>query len=100
VAVDLRKGSSSFGKVFAEILDDVNRRMFWVPPGFAHGFLVLSDDAEFIYKCTNYYAPDDEYCLHYDDPTLGIDWPLKADDLVISAKDRHGLSFDKCPKFE
>jgi dTDP-4-dehydrorhamnose 3,5-epimerase len=98
-AVDLRLSSPTFGKSFSAVLDDENRRMFWVPPGFAHGFLVLSDEAEFVYKCTEYYAPEDEYCLRHDDPALGIDWPLKTGALTVSSRDRRGLLFSECPKF-
>lgn len=98
-AVDMRAASPTFGKSFCAVLDDKNRRMFWVPPGFAHGFLVLSPEAEFVYKCTDYYAPDDEHCLRFDDPTPGIVWPLPARQLFISDKDRQGLSFDGSPKY-
>ena len=99
VAVDLRASSPTFGQSFTALLDDVNRHMLWVPPGFAHGFLVLSPEAEFVYKCTTYYAPEDEHCLRWDDPAIGIDWPLSDADPVISAKDREGLSFADCPKY-
>jgi dTDP-4-dehydrorhamnose 3,5-epimerase len=97
--VDLRLSSPTFGRSFSAVLDDENRRMFWVPPGFAHGFLVLSDEAEFAYKCTEYYAPEDEYCLRHDEPVLGIDWPLETQNLLVSPRDRRGLSFSECPKF-
>lgn len=99
VVVDLRASSPTFGKSFGAVLDDQNRRMLWVPPGFAHGFIVTSPEAEFTYKCTAYYAPDDEYCLRWDDPALGIDWPLPPAGPTVSAKDRQGLSFDACPKY-
>ncbi len=99
VVVDLRVSSPTFGQSFAALLDDANRHMLWVPPGFAHGFLVLSSEAEFIYKCTTYYAPDDEYCLRWDDPVPGITWPLLAEALVVSAKDREGFAFGDCPKY-
>ncbi|MDR2745568.1 MAG: dTDP-4-dehydrorhamnose 3,5-epimerase [Desulfovibrio sp.] len=98
-AVDLRLSSPTFGKSFSAVLDDENRRMLWVPPGFAHGFLVLSGEAEFVYKCTDYYAPEDERCLRHDDPALGIDWPLKGKNPVVSSRDRQGLPFGECPKF-
>jgi dTDP-4-dehydrorhamnose 3,5-epimerase len=97
--VDLRLSSPTFGKSFSAVLDDENRRMLWVPPGFAHGFLVLSDEAEFVYKCTDYYAPKDEHCLRHDEPAAGIDWPLKAGRPVVSSRDRQGLPFSECPKF-
>ena len=65
-----------------------NKEIFWVPPGFAHGFLVLSEEAEFVYKCSDYYAPGDEYAIRWDDPDLGIDWPALAADPVVSPKDQ------------
>ncbi|MDR1776485.1 MAG: dTDP-4-dehydrorhamnose 3,5-epimerase [Desulfovibrio sp.] len=99
VAVDLRRSSPTFGRNFNTVLDDEKRCMFWVPPGFAHGFVVLSDEAEFVYKCTEYYAPDDECCIRFDDATLNILWPFAAADLIVSAKDRQGLAFDECPKY-
>ena len=101
VAVDLRQSSPSFGKSFGVTLDDQKHQMLWVPPGFAHGFLVLSETAEFVYKCTTYYAPDDEYSLRYDDPTAGIDWPALPNGLKpqTSAKDEAGMSWEQCPKF-
>ncbi|MDR1857320.1 MAG: dTDP-4-dehydrorhamnose 3,5-epimerase [Desulfovibrio sp.] len=99
VAVDLRRHSPTFGKSFATVLDDVARAIFWVPPGFAHGFLVLSETAEFVYKCTDYYRPEDECCLRFDDPTAAVDWPVPAGDLIVSDKDRNGLDFDSCPKY-
>ena len=76
VAVDLRKGSKSFGKCVGETLSAENKRQMWIPPGFAHGFLTLSDTAEFLYKTTDYYAPECERCIRWDDPAIGIAWPL------------------------
>lgn len=99
VAVDLRKSSPAFGKVFHVILDAAQSHMFWVPPGFAHGFMVLSDEAEFVYKCTEYYAPQDEYCLLWNDPELQIPWPNDSAVPVLSEKDGKGLSMSDCPKF-
>ncbi len=99
VAVDLRASSPTFGQSFSALLDDANRHMLWVPPGFAHGFLVLSPEAEFVYKCTTYYAPEDEHCLLWDEPPLDIRWPLSAQGPIISSKDREGLSFTACPKY-
>ena len=88
VAVDLRKSSASFGHWVGSILSAANRHQLWVPPGFGHGFLVLSDEAEFEYKCTDYYAPEFERWIRWDDPDIGIDWPLVAgDDPVLSVKD-------------
>ena len=76
VAVDLRKDSESYGKYFSIILSSENKKQFWVPPGFAHGFLVLSDYADFEYKVTDYYDPNDEGSIRWDDPELNIDWPI------------------------
>lgn len=90
VAVDLRKSSPSFGKHVAVVLSAENKLNFWVPPGFAHGFLVLSDKAEFVYKCTSYYAPDDEYSLLWNDPALEIPWPLEGiGEPTLSDKDKN-----------
>jgi dTDP-4-dehydrorhamnose 3,5-epimerase len=91
VAVDLRKGSLTFGKWVGEILSAQNRDMLWVPPGFAHGFLVLSDWAEVLYKTTDYYAPQFERTIRWDDPDIGIDWPLTGNP-QLSAKDKLGQS--------
>ena len=87
VAVDIRRSSPHFGKWIARVLSEQNKEIFWVPPGFAHGFLVLSEEAEFVYKCTDYYAPGDEYAIRWDDPDLGIDWPADALPPLLSDKD-------------
>jgi len=89
VAVDIRKGSPTFGQWEGVILSEEKKRQFWVPPGFAHGFVVLSDVADFEYKCTDYYDPSDEGSLAWNDPDVGINWPLdKLDaDPQLSAKD-------------
>lgn len=92
VAVDIRKGSPTFGRWIGEILSAENKRQLWVPEGFAHGFLSLSEIAEFLYKTTNFYAPELERCIKWDDKELGIIWP-ENDNLEISDKDRAGLSF-------
>jgi dTDP-4-dehydrorhamnose 3,5-epimerase len=92
VVVDLRRGSPTFGRWIAETLSAANKRMLWVPPGCAHGFLVTGDEAEFIYKCTDFYAPRHERCIRWDDPGLNIDWPLKGEPLV-SEKDKKGVAF-------
>lgn len=92
VAVDLRRNSPTFGKWAGVELSAENQRMFWVPPGFAHGFLVLSESADFLYKATDYYAPAHERSLLWNDPDLGIDWPL-AGEPVLAAKDAAGLRF-------
>ena len=85
VAVDIRRGSPTFGKWVGETLDDEDLRALWIPPGFAHGFCALSDVADVTYKCTAFYAPDDERGIVWNDPTLGIDWPLANP--IVSAKD-------------
>lgn len=90
VAVDIRKGSPTFGKWVGVHLSGENQRQFWVPPGLAHGFVVLSEMALFSYKCTDYYSPTTEHCLKWDDPALGIEWP-KVEGLQLSAKDQLGL---------
>jgi len=88
VAVDLRRSSPSFGQWFGAELSAENRRMFWVPPGFAHGFLVLSESADFLYKTTDYYAPEHERTIRWDDPDLAIDWPLAGIGApILAAKD-------------
>ena len=98
VAVDIRKSSSTFGQWTGCELSEDNHRQFWVPPGFAHGFVVLSDTADFLYKTTDYYAPQHERCLVWDDPAIGIQWPM---DLVpkLSAKDQAGLVLAKAEVF-
>ncbi len=85
VAVDVRMGSPTFGQWYGDILDEENMRMMYIPPGFAHGFLVLSDVADFIYKCTDYYHPQSEQGILWNDPAVGIDWPLT--DVHLSDKD-------------
>jgi len=88
VAVDLRRSSPTFGGWVGESLSAENKKQLWVPPGFAHGFLVLSDTAELLYKCTDYYNPDDEHCLLWSDPQLNIAWPLLDVEPTISEKDQ------------
>lgn len=100
VAVDMRQHSPTFGKWVGEYLSEENKRMLWVPPGFAHGFLVTSDMAEFQYKCTDYYAPGDEYSLLWEDPTVGITWPLGSEQPQLSVKDAQGRKFSDCPFFK
>ena len=90
VAVDLRRGSPAFGRHVAVELSGENGRMLWIPEGFGHGFLVLSETAGFAYKVTDYYAPQSERTLLWNDPDLAIAWPVDEADLVISAKDRNG----------
>ena len=98
VAVDLRRSSPHFGRVATFQLSAETHDMAWIPPGFAHGFQVLSDHAEFLYKTTDYYAPQFERCLLWDDPALGIDWPLDGAPL-LSAKDQAGLPLTECEVF-
>lgn len=98
VAVDMRRSSSTFGQWVGVNLSAENKRQMWVPPGFAHGFLVLSDFAEFLYKTTDFYAPAHECCVKWDDPTIAIDWPLQAAPL-LSAKDNLGLALNDAKTF-
>ena len=89
VAVDIRRSSPTFGKWVGSYLSAENKHQLWVPEGFAHGFVVLSDSAEFLYKTTDYYAPEHERCISWNDPQIGIDWPLKCEP-ALSGKDRQG----------
>ena len=99
VAVDLRPGSATYGKWHGEILSAENKKQFFIPKNFAHGFLVLSETAEFTYKCTDFYHPNDEGGLMWNDPDIGIDWPIKDDmQLNISDKDRKWGSFAEYTK--
>jgi len=92
VAVDIRRSSPDFGQWAGEVLSAENHKVIWIPPGFAHGFLVLSETAEFEYKCTDYYAPEHERTLQWDDPDIGIDWPLLEEEKpLLSDKDALGL---------
>lgn len=99
VAVDMRKDSPTFGKWVGEYLSEENKRLLWIPPGFAHGFLVISDSAEFVYKCTDYYNPGDEYSLLWNDQEVGIEWPNIDATVILSDKDNRGLKFKDAPKF-
>jgi dTDP-4-dehydrorhamnose 3,5-epimerase len=102
VAVDIRVGSPTFGRHVAVELNDENRRQFWVPRGFAHGFIVLSDSADFFYKCDEFYSPADEKVLCWNDPELGIDWGTNAP--LLSPRDREGRTLAQLsallPQFE
>ena len=89
VAVDLRRGSPTFGRWEGVELSEDNKRMLWIPPGFAHGFLVLSESADFLYKTTDFYAPEHERCIRWDDADIGIAWPLLGEP-ILSTKDRQG----------
>ncbi|MFZ6815388.1 dTDP-4-dehydrorhamnose 3,5-epimerase [Undibacterium sp. Rencai35W] len=99
VVVDLRKSSPHFGQWTGITLSAANRLQLWIPPGFAHGFLVTSDDAEFLYKTTDYWAPEHERCLQWDDPAIGIQWPLLHPP-VMSAKDQQGKLLVDAEVFE
>lgn len=100
VAVDLRQGSPTFGQWVSATLSADNKQQLWVPPGFAHGFYVTSEEAEFQYKCTDYYHPGDEYCLRWDDSDLAIHWPLVGNTTpTVSTKDQQGASFENTVKF-
>jgi dTDP-4-dehydrorhamnose 3,5-epimerase len=95
VAVDLRRSSPTFGRWVGAELSEANNHILWVPPGFAHGFLVLSESADFLYKCTDYYAPGHERTLLWNDPALGIDWPLPAGVTpILAAKDAAGVALE------
>ena len=91
VAVDMREGSSTFKEYVSFILSDENQYQLYIPPGFAHGFCVISDEADFEYKCTDYYDPLDEHCLFWDDKNINIDLPFKKEDIIVSEKDSKGL---------
>ncbi len=91
VAVDLRRSSATWGRWFGVELSAANQRMFWVPPGFAHGFLCLEDETDFLYKCTSFYQPAHEHSLLWNDPALNIAWPIDGMDIHLSVKDRDGV---------
>ena len=101
VAVDMRRGSPTFGHWVGELLSAENKHQLWVPPGFAHGFYVTSATAEFVYKCTDYYAPQHEHSLVWNDPEVGIEWPLHlGGEPQLSAKDEAGLTLAEAMAFE
>lgn len=99
VAVDLRRSSRTFGRWVGTELSEDNQRQFWIPPGFAHGFLVLSENADFLYKTTDYYAPEYERCIAWNDPALDIAWPLSGTP-TVSGKDAAGLALSAAEVFE
>lgn len=99
VIVDMRESSATFGQWFGISLSADNKQMLWVPPGFAHGFYVTSESAEFLYKCTDFYDPSSEVSVRWDDADLGIEWPTGGEQPQLSAKDADGLSFAEAPKF-
>src|SRR5690606_1593266 len=92
VAVDLRRSSPSFGRWVAAELSAENKRMLWVPPGFGHGFLALEDGTDFLYKCTDFYVPEDEHCIAWNDPDVAIAWPVQEVEVTLSGKDSAGKS--------
>ncbi len=100
VAVDIRKSSPTYGEWVGCILSEKNKRQLWIPAGFAHGFLVTSDAAEFLYKTTDYYAPEYERSILWNDPDIGIEWPLEGITPVLSKKDEAGNSFKTAEIFE
>ena len=100
VAVDIRKSSPTFGKYVAVELSGENKRQFFVPRGFAHGFLVLEDDTVFCYKVDNLYAPQHERSILYNDPAIGIDWGINEKEIILSAKDAQAATFDKAELFD
>jgi dTDP-4-dehydrorhamnose 3,5-epimerase len=100
VAVDLRRSSPTFGRYISVELSEDNKRQFFIPRGFAHGFLVLSEEAVFSYKIDNAYAPQAEMSIRYNDPALGIDWPVAESQLIISDKDKQAVSFSEAWCFE
>lgn len=101
VAVDLRRYSPYFGYWVGDILSEDNKREIWVPPGFGHGFFVLSDRADVLYKATDYYDPQGERCIRWDDPTLAIHWPIPAGESpIVSDKDMMGISFQEAEVFQ
>lgn len=100
VAVDLRKSSPTFGQCVGVVLSEDNKKQLWVPPGFAHGFYVMSESADFVYKCTDYYAPEYERSLRWDDPALAIDWPLvSGQPPLLSEKDSKAVSLKDAEVF-
>ena len=101
VAVDLRNSSPTFGQWVGIMLSEENKLMFWVPPGFAHGFYVISPEAEFVYKCTDYYAPEYERSIKWNDPSIDIQWPIIPGIIpLLSKKDENGIFFENAEVFE
>ena len=99
VAVDIRKNSRTFGKWIGETLSAENKKQLWIPPGFAHGFLVLTKSAELFYKCTEYYHPEDDHSLLWNDPAVGIEWPIQNREPILSEKDRIAQCLSQIPVY-
>lgn len=99
VAVDLRKSSNTFGQWVGTYLSEMNKQMLWIPPGFAHGFYVLSDEAEITYKCTDYYQPSDQHYLMWNDPEISIDWPINKIAPYLSKRDNDAASLNNVATF-
>ena len=99
VSVDVRRYSDTCGKWVGVVLSAVNKRQLWIPPGFAHGFLVMRDDTEYLYKTTDYYLPQHERCIRWDDPAIGIEWPISQAP-ILSGKDQLGVALSEAEVFE
>jgi dTDP-4-dehydrorhamnose 3,5-epimerase len=99
VAVDIRRQSPTFGKWVGVVLSAENKRQLWIPPGFAHGFIVLQDNTEYLYKVTDYYDPQYERCIRWDDPAIGVEWPVTQAP-ILSAKDQQGLMLSQAEVFK
>ena len=100
VAVDIRKNSPTFGQWVGELLSAENHKQLWVPPGFAHGFYVTSESAELSYKCTEYYHPEDDHSLLWNDSSIAIEWPLVSDSPLLSNKDQNAKTLQQAALFE
>jgi dTDP-4-dehydrorhamnose 3,5-epimerase len=100
VAVDLRKSSVTFGKWVGEIISSENKRQMWIPEGFAHGFVTLSDTAEFLYKTTNYYSQQHERAIRWNDDVIGVNWLINKDNIILSHKDKISQSFEDAIYFD
>ena len=98
IALDIRKGSATFGQWCAVTLNDTNHRQMYVPPGFAHGFCVISETVDFVYKCTDYYHPESERGIQWNDPELNIDWSIPEGEIILSEKDKQHLPLSKMAK--